>query len=204
MDRLDRMEKMMQEVIQMQKKLSASQDRTDAQLAKTDAQLAKTDAQLAKTDAQMAKSDRKLERTVELLGNMGRNLGSVAEEFFYEALNEKKVLGNIKFDEIKSNIKTKINKTEDECDIVMYNGNSVGIIEIKHKVHPNDLVTLYTKKLENFRSLYPTYKNHNIYLGIAGFSIPAIVEAEAHKRGIAVLKQKADIAIIDAKNLKAF
>ena len=185
-------------------KTDAQLAKTDAQLAKTDAQLAKTNAQLAKTDAQLSKTDKSLNRATELLGNMGMNLGAVAEEFFYEALKEKKILGNIKFDEVVCNIKTKIKKTEDKFDIVMYNGASIALIEIKHKVHPNDLITLYTTKIENFRLLYPAYKNHNIYLGIGGFSVPSSVEQQAHSRGIAVLKQKADVAVIDVKKLKIY
>ena len=125
----------------------------------------------------------------------GRDLELYLENYY---------LDEPKFDEVVCNIKTKIKKTEDEFDIVMYNGASIALIEIKHKVHPNDLITLYTTKIENFRLLYPAYKNHNIYLGIGGFSVPSSVEQQAHSRGIAVLKQKADVAVIDVKKLKIY
>ena len=86
----------------------------------------------------------------------------------------------------------------------MYNGSSLALIEIKHKVHPSDLVKLSTTKVENFRMIFPKYKNHKIFLGIGGFSIPASIVENAKKRGIGVLKQKAETAVIESSNLIAY
>ena len=185
-------------------KTDAQLAKTDAQLAKTDAQLAKTDAQLAKTDAQLAKTDMKLKETSQILSNIGINLGYVAEEFFYYALEEKMKFGNIKFNNIDLNVKARNKKIQDEFDIVMYNGNSIAIIEVKHKVHPNDLQKLKTSKIENFKSLFPDYAGYKYYLGIGGMSIAQEIADMARAEGIAVLRQVGELAQVEDTALVAF
>jgi hypothetical protein len=211
MDRLDRIEraieKMQTRQLQIDKQLAktdAQLAKTDIQLAKTDAQLAKTDAQLAKTDAQLAKTDAKLKDTSKILSNIGINLGHTAEEFFFYSLEENKKLGSILFDEIQMNVKAKVSKVQDEFDIVLYNGNTIGLVEIKHKVHPNDIENLATKKVDNFRILFPYYANYKIYLGIGGMSIPNNVAETAKKKGIALLRQKGQLTNIEAETMTAY
>jgi len=184
-------------ILESIRELHRSQDRTDAQLAQTDAQLAKTDAQLAKTDL-------KLKETAQHLSNIGVNLGHVAEEFFYYALKNKPELGNVKFDSIALNVFSNNRKLQDEFDIVLYNGDAIGIVEVKHKVHPKDIEKLKTTKLGNFRQLFPQYAGHRFYLGIGGSSIPSMVADMAKADGIAVLRQKGDVAEIEADNLVAY
>jgi len=170
--------------------LRKSQQETGAQLAKTDAQLAKTDAQLAKTD--------------KILSGLGINLGHTAEEYFYYAMEDKKQMGGIQYQDIEQNLKSKTKKLEDEFDIVLYNGDSIGIIEVKHKVHPSDIQKLISKKAENFRILFNDYKDYKIYLGIAGFSIPKEVDDEARRNGVAVLRQKGNVLEMEDNNMKIY
>lgn len=194
---------------------NARQAKIDAQFAKTDAQIARNEelqakssieleAKLAKTDTQLAKTDAKLKEIGIQLGNIGCNLGVVAEEFFYYTLKDKMKFGNIKFDRIYLNMFGSKKGLDDEFDIVMYNGKSIAIIEIKHKVHPNDLLKLKTNKIANFKSLFPDYADYKVYLGIGGFSVPQDIEDLAKEDGIAVLRQKGEIAEILDKNLVAY
>lgn len=165
---------------------------------------AETDVQLAKTDAQLAKTDLKLKETARQLSGIGINLGQAAEEFFYYALKEDPRLGDIRFEEVAFNLHSKSKKVEDEFDIVLFNGDTIGIIEVKHKVHPTDLEKLKTKKVGNFRALFPDYAGYKYYLGIGGFSVPAEVADMARVDGIAVLRQKGEVAEIEAENLVAY
>ena len=196
MTRLDRIEKGIEA-------LQKSQLKTDRQLAKTDAQLAKTDAQLAKTDAQLAKTDAQLAETKRILSGIGINLGEAAEDFFAHSLQENKVLGDVKFDSIAFGLHSQKGKVQDEFDIVMYNGDSVAIVEVKHKVHPSDLETLMNKKLHNFRVLFPRFADMHCYLGIAGMTVPKAVLEKAEKAGVAVLRQKGKVLVMN-RDLKAF
>jgi hypothetical protein len=151
-----------------------------------------------------AQTEAKLKETAQILSNVGLNLGLVAEEFFYHSLKYKKKFGGIKFNQIELNINARNKTIQDEFDIVMFNGNSIALIEIKHKVHPNDLEDLKTRKLKNFKLLFPDFSDYKFYLGIGGFSIPKDIEEMAHKNGMAVLRQLGEVAQIDDKNLVAY
>lgn len=190
--------------------LQKSQLKTDRQLAKTDAQLAKTDIQLSKTDAQLAlliaqqkEGELQLAETKRILSGIGINLGDVAEDFFGNTLQEKKKLGDIQFDAVALQLKAHKGKVQDEFDIVMYNGHAIGLVEVKHKVHPSDIEKLVSAKLPNFRKLFPQYADFDFYLGIAGMSIPNTAADLAEKSGLAVLRQKGDVLQMNT-NLKAF
>ena len=171
--------------------------------AKTDEQLAKTDAQIAATEAQLARNATQLLETKRIVSGIGINLGDVAEDFFGTSLQEKKMLGNVQFDAVALQLKVHKGKVQDEFDIVMYNGHAIGLVEVKHKVHPADIEKLISGKLPNFRKLFPQYAGFDFYLGIAGMSIPKDATELAEKAGLAVLRQKGDVLLMNT-NLKAF
>ena len=183
--------------------LQKSQLKTDRQLAKTNIQLAKTDAQLALLIAQQKEGELQLAETKRILSGIGINLGDVAEDFFGNTLQEKKMLGDIQFDAVALQLKAHKGKVQDEFDIVMYNGHAIGLVEVKHKVHPSDIEKLVSAKLPNFRKLFPQYADFDFYLGIAGMSIPKDATELAEKAGMAVLRQKGDVLLMNT-NLKAF
>jgi hypothetical protein len=196
MTRLDRIEKGIEA-------LQKSQLETEEQLKRTDEQLAKTDAQLASFIARQEKGEVQLAETKRILSGIGINLGNVAEEFFANSLQKNKKLGKVKFDAVALQLKGHKGKVQDEFDVVMYNGNSVGLVEVKHKVHPADVEQLMTRKLPNFKALFPAYSSADFYLGIAGMSIPQEVIEIAENEGIAVLRQVGDVLAMN-ENLKKF
>lgn len=165
---------------------------------------AKTEELMRKTDEQMKKSDAKLERIGIHLGNINQNIGITTEEYFYNSLYDNPMLGNIRFDHISRNLHWKGKTIEDEFDIIMYNGNSVAIIECKYKAHENDLRKLMTKKVDNFRAISTDYRDYTIYLGLASFSFYPEIEQLALQNGVAVLKQKGEVVQVQADYLKAF
>lgn len=179
-------------------------DRIEAAIIELQKSQAKTDLQIAETSARIKETDAQIKETNKILSNIGINLEHVAEEFFYYSLKDHKKLGKIQFDDIEMNVKAKIKNTQDEFDLVLYNGDAIGLLEIKHKVHPNDIEKLKTKKIENFKTLFPFYANYKFYLGIGGMSIPKEVADLAHSSGIAILRQKGETVEIDYEVLTAY
>lgn len=147
----------------------------------------------AKTDAQMKKTDEKLERMGIHLGNISNNQGDVAEEFFYNSLEEKKDLAGVHYDYVDKGWLNRVGQIKDEFDIVMVNGKDIAIIEVKYKAHKADLDKLLTKKYENFKILYPMYKDYNHHLGLATFHINQDLKEEALNQGVIVLQRKGDV-----------
>ena len=201
----------------------AAQKARELQLAKTDAQLAETDAQLAETDvvlkefiegqkeshirmdalmASLAESQKEMNKQ---LGGIGNSNGEFAENFFYSSLQQKMELGKIKFDHIEKNVKGRFRNLTDEFDIVLYNGDSIGILEVKNNVKSFNVKQLMTTKVQNFRTLNPGYADAKIYLGIAGFTFEnEAVKAEAKAAGFVVLEVQGDHHEADTSSMKAY
>jgi hypothetical protein len=171
--------------------------------AKTDAQMAKTDAQMAKTDAQMAKTDAKLDKLTALCGGIASNQGSVAEEFFFNSLVSEPFLGDIQFNRITPQLIVGRKGKQSEYDIVMVNGASVGIVEVKYKAHMNDLEQVHAQ-IVRFKRDCPEFKHYTIYGGIAGLSVPKDVSKAAKAQGLFVLKRKGEKLNIQIDGMKGF
>ena len=165
--------------------MAAAQDRTDA-LMKLNAIAQKA------TDEQMKRTDEKLERIGISLANIGQNQGDVAEEFFFNSLANDTHLGNIHFDDVEKNGHKRRGKTEEEYDIIMTNGNAIGIVEVKYKAHTNDLDKL-DRKMRNFKQLFPWFKDYKQYGAIASFHINDDAKKEALSRGYFVLQRSGDL-----------
>jgi hypothetical protein len=171
--------------------------------AKTDAQMAKTDAQMAKTDAQLDKTDRKFKTMQAMLDGISKNQGSVAEEFFYNSLNAKPVLGDIRFDRVTPHLIVGRKGKQSEYDVVMVNGASVGIVEVKYKAHLNDLEQVH-EQVKRFRRDCPEFKDYAIYGGIAGLSVPNDVSKAAKAQGLFVLKRKGEALEAQTEGMRGF
>jgi len=139
-----------------------------------------------------------------ILGRWGNNFGSFAEEYFFNSFEkgQKNFFGE-KFDEIERNLKGIEKGFKDEYDIVLINGNFVGIIEVKFKAR-EDAVPRVLRKAETFRVNYSKFKNHKVYLGLAALSFYDGIEEECHQNGIAIIKQVGDTVVIIDEGLKAY
>jgi hypothetical protein len=149
-----------------------------------------------KTDEQLKETDRKLQKVSDLLGGIGQNQGHVTEEFFFNSLIDDPHLGGIHFDDITKNSDKRRGKLQEEYDIVMTNGDAIGIVEVKYKVHENDLSKL-ERKMRNFKTLFPVYQNYKLYGAIASFHINDDAKKEALERGFFVLQRKGEVVQTD-------
>ncbi len=172
--------------------LRASTDSLALSQKQTDEQMKKTDEQMKKTDEQMKKTDEKLERIGIYLGNVTRNQGDVAEEFFFNSLVNQPHLGSIYFNEITTNMKRHRGNIQEEYDLFLTNGDAIAIVEVKYKAHPNDLDKL-DRKIKNFKLLFPIYEDYKLYGALAGFYINDDTKNEALTRGYFVLQRSGDL-----------
>jgi Holliday junction resolvase-like predicted endonuclease len=152
-----------------------------------------TDDELKELVASLAvaqqESTRKLDRLGELYGNIAQNQGDVAEEFFLQSLLKDNHLGSIHFDDVVKNMEKHRGQIQEEYDLVMTNGDAVGIVEVKYKAHENDLDKL-DRKMRNFKQLFPWFKDYKQYGAIASFHINDEAKKEALKRGYFVLQRE--------------
>ena len=188
-----------------QVEIQKSQRKTDEQIQELKESQKKTDEQLKRTDEELRnmfkKVDERLDKVARQLGGIGNNQGDVAEEYFVNSLKEKLQIAGIDFDYLIPNYKIESKKFRDEFDILLVNGSSVAIIEVKYKIHPNDVDKL-EKKIQNLKKL-PQYRGYEVYAGVAGFKIPDEVIEKALQRGYFVLQRKGDVIQTYTNLLKA-
>ncbi len=179
--------------------LRVSQAKTDEQMKRTDEKFEELRISNKTMEKLMGRTDEKFEelrisnKTMgKLLGNISNNQGDVAEEFFYNSLAHTQTLAGIHYDFVDKNMTRTSNGISDEYDIVMINGKDIAIIEVKYKAHESDLNKLLTKKYENFKKLFPMYKDYNHHLVLATFSLYDDLKEMALANGVTVLQRKGD------------
>ena len=154
---------------------------------------------MAESDARF---DQRMKKLDERIGGTVNNLGFIAEEYFFNSFEQgqRNFFGET-FDEIRKNVKG--TETDDEFDVVMINGHSLAVVEVKLKAHENDVPKIL-KKAQAFRKNFDKYKNHKIYLGLASMAFYNELEKECKNQGIAIIKQVGDTIVIHDNNLKVF
>lgn len=174
---------------------------TTEQMKKTDAQMKQTVAQIKKTDAQINKTDEQLKRIGIQVGGISNNQGDVAEEFFFNSMVDDTRLGSIHFEDITMNMQKHRGQIQEQYDLVLTNGDAIGIIEVKYKAHENNLDKL-ERKMRHFKKLFPVYDKYKLYGAIASFHINDSAKRAALERGFFVLQRSGKMVHTDcAENL---
>jgi hypothetical protein len=139
------------------------------------------------------------------LGGIDNSNGEIAETYFYNAFKAGKTFANEKFDHVQQPTRITDGKIEAEFDVILFNGTSVAIIEVKYNANPDNIsVRRLISRVDIFRLLYPKYRNHNVYLGVAAFSFRKGLEQRLHRNGIATVRQVGKKMVVYDQEVKAF
>jgi len=163
----------------------------------TSLQMKETDRIVKETSLQMKETDRVVKEVSRQLGGMGNSKGEFAEEFFYNTLEKTMTFAGVHFDQISDKFARNIvmpDRTEKRAqfDIVLLNGDSIALIEVKYKAEKEDVEEMIKEKLPNFRFLYPEYENYKLYLGLGSMVLRDHIIQEAKKLGIGLMRQDGD------------
>ena len=171
-DRLDRIEKLAEEMFAGIAQLRESQ--------------AKTDEQLNRTDEQLSKTIKKLDDIGRQLGDLGLVQGEVAEDLFYR--NLRSIFRKVKLDlkKVKRNLKR---KGEGEYDLVAVDGGRVLVVEVKNKLEKRMVDKFLEEKLPRFKELFPEYADYDVVAGMGALVVKDDVGRYAEKAGLYVLTQ---------------
>jgi len=198
-----KMEQMREEMREEAKKSNAEFDRRSAEF---DRKMEEMREEAKKSNAdfnrRIADLDLRLKKIGDQIGGLSNNHGFFAEEYFFNSFeNGQKTFFGEKFDSCKKQLKGL--RYEDEYDIVLLNGQSVGIVEVKYKVHAKDIDNVIDK-VKSFKINFDDYRNHRYYLGLASLIFDENIERECIKQGIAVIKQICDTVVVNDERLKVF
>jgi len=156
--------------------------------------LAETDRQIKETSAAQKETERKLKDLGIHVAGISNNNGKFAEELFYDSLESNMTFAGVHFDEISkvfggAKRMPSGSMIQDQFDIVMINDNAVAIIEVKFRAEKDYPQKMAEKKVNNFKTLFPDYKDFKIYLGLGSLIFEGNVVHEARKYGVGLLKQ---------------
>ena len=176
------------EVAVQNKETAALAQESWKQILELKAQMAENAAQMAKTDKEINKL---LRSTKELHSNV-RNEADACEQRFIASLRRQKlVIAGVTFDEIYSNQKKDRKGEHIELDGLLVNGDSIAILEVKKRLHLNDVEKVRDNLIGRFRKLYPEHQNKRLMVLVAGDNINDDAAAAALAAGFIVLSFKA-------------
>lgn len=186
--RLDRIERVLELLLQGTSELKESQKTTDAQLQKTDELLEKT--------------IRKLDEIGRQLGDLGLVQGEVAEDLFYRNVRYLFRSRDMDFRKVKRNLKK---KGVGEYDIVAVDSDAVLVIEIKNKLQKRMIDAFINKRLSKFKEAFPEFRGRRLFGGIGALVVKDDVSRYAEKAGLYVLTQTSEggAALANRKTFRA-
>ena len=175
-----------------------------ASLKETGERFKETEQRFKDTERLIKENAKQMKDLQQTVGGWSNSHGSFAEEYFYSSFeNGKQNFFGEKFDEIEKNVKGIEKGFKDEYDILLINGKSLGIVEVKFKVREKDIPKV-VRKAETIRINFPKFNNHQVYLGLATMVFDPEIEQECIHQGIAVIKQVGDSVVVNDAHLKVF
>jgi hypothetical protein len=153
----------------------------------------------------MKDTDRRIKEQSKNIGGISKSNGDMAEEAIYNLFEKTMMYNNIRFDKIRKKVPVVEDlKTLTELDIMLVNGDTLGIFEVKYKAEKKDVIDLLENKLVNFRRCFPAYNNHKILLGIGGMSFDDKALDTAKDKGIGVIKVIGDKVELYTEGIKIY
>ena len=143
------------------------------------------------------------------IGGIGESNGKYSESYFFDFLSDTSQFGGKVYDEVEKGVRRTQKmpdgkKLKTEFDVVLYNKDSIALVEVKYRVRKDDVKYLIEKQVDNFKRIYPFYTNYVFYLGIAGMSFEEDAERDALINGVGILRPKGEnVEVIDG-HLRAY
>jgi hypothetical protein len=151
-----------------------------------------------KRSQESEKQTKELEKALyKKIGELGDRLGDFAEGFVRPAvvklfrergIEVHKVIRKAEANNPQLNLAT-------EIDLLVINGDSCVLVEIKSNVGIDD-VNEHLKRMEKFKPLFPEYADKKAFGAMAGMVISENVAKYAYRKGFFVIAQRGDLAVI--------
>ena len=154
-------------------------------------------------DRRFAQMEKAIENTNKQIGGISRSNGEFCEEYFINSFKENPTFMGEKYERVIEYLRPDPVVINDEYDLVLRNGSTVVLIEMKYKSSIEDVGKMFSK-LHSYRANYPMFKDYKAYLALASFRFPVKVRQRANEEGIVLIEQRGDKIEVISKNVKTF
>ena len=139
----------------------------------------------------------------EQIGGISRSNGEFCEEYFINSFKENPRFMGEEYERVIDYLKPDPAVINDEYDLVLRNGKTIVLIEMKYKAGIDDVGKMFSK-LHSYRANYPMFKDYKIYLCLASFRFPATVRERAAKEGIVLIQQRGEKIEVVSENVRTW
>jgi len=126
------------------------------------------------------------------------------KHFFQSLFKRRLEFGGIKYDEMILGFARRDRDVNIKFDIALLNENSIALIVVKNDINPKYVKELAEEHTKQFKKYFSEFENHNVYLGIAGFSLCDEVLEKASSYGIGIVRQVGEGVEVEAGNLRVY
>ena len=148
------------------------------------------------TEKMIADSNRRIE-------GISKSNGEFCEEYFINCFKENPTFMEERYDRVLEYLRPDPAVIDDEYDLVLRNGRSIVLIEMKYKARLNDVGKMFSK-LHSYRANYPMFKDYKIYLCLASFRFSKNIREKADEEGVVLIQQKGDKNEVISKNIRTW
>jgi hypothetical protein len=148
------------------------------------------------TEKMIADSNRRIE-------GISKSNGEFCEEYFINCFKENPTFMEERYDRVLEYLRPDPAVIDDEYDLVLRNGRSIVLIEMKYKARINDVGKMFSK-LHSYRANYPMFKDYKIYLCLASFRFSKNIREKADEEGVVLIQQKGDKNEVISKNIRTW
>ena len=187
----------------MYAEIAEMQKETEKRFRETDKKFAETERIVKETSESIKRTEKMIENTNKQIGGISRSNGEFCEEYFINSFKENPTFMGEKYERVIDYLKPDPVVINDEYDLVLRNGSSVVIIEMKYKASTEDVGKIFSK-LHSYRANYPMFKDYKAYLALASFRFPAKVRQRANEEGIVLIEQRGEKIEVISENVKTF
>ncbi len=138
------------------------------------------------TDERFKETDKRIKEVTIAIGNLGNRLGEFVEEMVMpSALRLLQARGIDVYEMYPRAQSKRLMKRGIEIDLLLVNSNDVVAVEVKSKLAVEH-IDQHIKKLEDFKSYFPHYKDFNLYGAVAGMVVTQNVADYGVNKGLFV------------------
>ena len=187
--------KILREVSESQRELSAFQKELSASQEKTDRQISELSESQERTDRQIQETRQSIRSLHDLFTTQwGKLMESLVKGDLVKLLNEK----GIEVGGLSQEHSRPFNGVEYEFDIIAVNGAEIVVVEVKTTLRPND-VDHFIRKLKDFKKVFPEYQRNTIYGAVAYLKANQGSDKSAEKKGLFIIRATGSSASIANK-----